>query len=353
MRVAFDMTPVISGNTGVARYVRELANALAARGVEIRPFALGRGVRPPPPGTRWTRVPLRVLQRSWRLASIPSLDRLAPEADLVHTDLAVPPTRRPVVVTVYDVDAVEHPELHPARNVRMQEGMLRSLGRARGIVAISETTREALGRHGVDPARVVVSPCGVTALPPAEPARLGDGREYVLHVGSVNRRKGLDVLLHAMASSAIPDDVALVLAGPDENAASDLRALSDRLGLRARVRWEGRVDDGRLSALYGGASVACCPSRAEGFGLPLLEAMAAGVPVVGSDIPAFREVSGGAAVLVPPEDPAALAAALASTMTTPDQGRIEAGRRQAARYTWETAADRAIDAYEAALSYAG
>jgi glycosyltransferase involved in cell wall biosynthesis len=352
LRVAYDVTSCIVGDTGVARHTPPVARAQPAHGVTVQPFALGRASQPVPAGTRWIRVPLRLLHAAWSTAHVPRLDWLVPAADIVHTDLLVPPTKRPVVVTVYDLDAVQHPDLHPARSVQNQQAMLDSLVRAAAVVAISQTTADALHGRGVPGDRIVVAPSGLTPLPDAAPARLAGAERYVLHVGSLHRRKGLDVLLTAWAAAAVPHDVVLVLAGPNGNAADALRAQAAELGLGDRVRWEGRVDDARLASLYAGASAACFPSRSEGFGLPVLEAMAAGIPLVASDIPAFREVAAGAGILVPVDDAGALSDAIAGVLAGDVSvgQRVRVGRERAALFTWDACASRTVQAYERAAA---
>ena len=350
VRVAYDVTACIVGTTGIARHNEEVGCALAARGVDVRRFAIGRGSIAPPPGTRWTRIPLRIVHKAWAVARVPRIEWLTADADVVHTDLVVPPGRHPVVVTVYDLDALERPELHPQRSVSNQRAMLASLDRAAAVLAISQATADALVRHGVPPDRVTVTPSGLTPLPDAEPARLAGDAPYVLHVGSLHHRKGLDVLLAAAAH--LPGDVHVVLAGPDDNAAADLHALAECLGLDGRIHWEGRVSDARLASLYRGAAVVCAPSRAEGFGLPVLEALEMGTPVVASSIPAFAEVAGDAALFVPPGDVDALADALAEALSGDAAivRRVAVGRQRAALFTWDACAAKTIEAYERAMA---
>jgi glycosyltransferase involved in cell wall biosynthesis len=189
----------------------------------------------------------------------------------------------------------------------------------------------------------MVSPPGRSQLPPP-PTR----PDYVLTVGSLDLRKGQDVLLRALASV---DDANLVLVGPDGWRAGTIRALAEQLGVAHRVEFAGHVSDERLAELYAGAAVVCVPSRAEGFGLPVLEAMAAGVPVVASDLPATREVGGDDVAFVPADDPEALATALGNLLA--DEGRRAvlgaSGRHRAAAHTWEAVARATITAYERAI----
>lgn len=349
LRVAMDLTPVITGSTGVARYARHLSNALTHAGVTLLPYAIGRATYPVPPGVRHIRVPLRLAHRLWATVGWPPIDSVAPRADLVHTlDLVAPPVRRPSVATVHDLDAIERPDLHSPRSVSAQRAQLSSLDRVQIVLANSETTRRALGRHGIDPERVVVGRLGLAPLPTVDPAVFPGVDRYVLCVGSLDVRKGQDILIRA--AGKVPE-LTVVLAGPDGWRAEEIRSAAQRMGDRVRVL--GPVDDARLASLYRGAAAVCVPSRAEGFGLVIIEAMSAGVPIVASDLEATREVGGEVVVFVPPDDPDALAAALAAATVPSDGrelgGRAEAGRVRAAAFTWEATAEATIAAYRRAL----
>jgi glycosyltransferase involved in cell wall biosynthesis len=350
LRVAVDVTPLIAGRTGVARYAGELTAALTTLGVDVRPYALGRATVTPPPGVRRVAIPLRMLHRFWRNGDFPPIDWLAPAADVIHTlDLVAPPSRRPSVATVHDLDALEHPELHRPRAVQTQRAQLASLRRVRVVLTNSETTKAALCRRGIDADRVIVGGLGLTGLP-ASPAveRAPAARASVLVVGTVDPRKGQDVLVRALSS--LPH-VRAVFVGPDQWQADRVRALADTLGVADRLSFRGWVSDEQLARCYQEATIVCVPSRAEGFGLAVLEAMALGAPVIASDLPAIREVADGAVALVPPGDPSALADGIATLLT--DEPRREvlavAGRVAAGRWTWEATAQATVRAYERAL----
>jgi glycosyltransferase involved in cell wall biosynthesis len=170
--------------------------------------------------------------------------------------------------------------------------------------------------------------------------RLGLPPAFLLAVATLEPRKGLDVLLAALAESAAPD-LPLLIVGQPGWGGIDLAAVAAAAGLPpTRVRQLGRLDDHDLAAVLHAATALVAPSRAEGFGLPVLEAMAAGIPVVSSDVPALVEVAGGASLLVPVEDAAALAAALHRICTDSELRRrlIDAGRVRAAGFSWASAA---------------
>jgi glycosyltransferase involved in cell wall biosynthesis len=173
----------------------------------------------------------------------------------------------------------------------------------------------------------------------------------VLFVGTAEPRKGLDVLVEAMTERDLaPYD--LVVVGPPGWGDVDVAELAARAGLTGRVHVTGRVDEPELASLYAGACVLAMPSRAEGFGFPVVEAMAHGVPVVVTTDPALMEVGGEAAVIVPVGDPAALAAALAAGVEDgPDRRRrVALGRERAAAFDWDLTASTMWSVYASAAA---
>lgn len=356
-RVALDVTPELVGATGVARYSRELGRALDQReDCQVIRFAIGRRTQPRPIGVRHLPVPLRAIHSVWRILPRPRVEDLTGSVDVVHSlDLVAPPTRRPLVVTVHDLAAVELPELHPPRTVRIQRQRLAELGRAAAIVADSRSTADALARHGVARDRLHVAPLGLTPLPSPRDPPVPAG-PFVLAVGTLEPRKAHELLIRAFAAAAAAAaavaETRLVLAGPTAGRSEELRDLSVRLGVGDRLTILGAVDDGVLSGLYHRASLLCLPSLSEGFGLPVLEAMSVGLPALASDIPVVREVAGDAAVRFPPGDVEGLSAALVRVLG--DQGlQAELRRRgpiRAAAFTWEATAAATVRAYECALA---
>jgi glycosyltransferase involved in cell wall biosynthesis len=350
--VAFDVTPVISGRTGIARYVTQLGAALERQGTELRRFAIGRRSFELPPQTAHVRVPARVAYAWWRALRWPRIEQLTGTADVLHaTGLLVPPTSRPVVVTVHDIAAVRHPELHPSRHVAQQRSQLHALRRASAIVAVSLTTADDLAQLGIAPERVVVAPLGLTPLP--EPAALTERERppgpFLLAVGETSPRKDYGVILRALP--ALDPDLGIVLAGPPAGDEMRLRSLIASLGLGTRVRRLGAVSDAVLAGLYRDAAALCFPSIAEGFGLPVLEAMAAGVPVISRDIPVIRELAGDAAVYVEGGDEEAWGEAVKRVLSDGELGQrlVTAGRRRAAEFTWARTATATLGAYRLAL----
>ena len=345
----------VPGGTG--RYSRELAAALAATvpaGWTVA-SAVARHADPTPamiPGVEGPHVlplPRRALVAAWE-AGVP----LWPGGDTVHapTPLAPPGPRRgcDLVVTVHDTVPWTHPDGLTRRGVNWHRRMIgRAAHQAGALVVPTAAVAGDLPRHVPCQARVHVVGAGVSpavARPPEEAAeiatQLGLPPRYVLAVGTLEPRKGIDTLLAALAVPEAPD-LPVVLAGPPGWGRVDPAALARQSGLDpGRVHVLGRISDPELAVVLHRAAVLAAPSRAEGFGLPVLEAMAAGVPVVHSDAPALVEVAGGAGVTVRRNDPAALAAALRAVLSDSGQTQtmIAAGRRRAQWFTWEATARR-------------
>ena len=352
MRVAFDATPVVAGNTGVARYTSRLLEELRRRDdaeVSVAPFAIGRGQRPPP-GIRHHGLPLRVAHALWPRVAWPSTESLVGRVDVLHAlDMIPAPTKAPVVLTVHDVLPAQLPHLYSRRAQRIAAANLRAAKRAAVLLAdCRAVAAEIATATGRDLSDIVVAPPGPllvseSAAPtPAPPP-------YVLAVGAITPRKGFASLARALGR--IPDAPPLVIAGPDGWGADEVRreALA---ALGDRVSFLGWVDDAALAALYRHASVFAFPSIAEGFGIPVLEALALGTPVVASDIPPVREVAGDAAVLVDRSGDEALAEALEAVLhdTARREAMSAAGMENASRFSWSATADAVTDAYRRAAN---
>jgi glycosyltransferase involved in cell wall biosynthesis len=334
----------VPGGTG--RYTAQLATALArtapdgwtVSGVVARHADPRAAELPGVAGPQVLPLPRRALVAAWR-AGLP----LWPGGDAVHapTPLAPPPRRgRSLTVTVHDTVAWTHPETLTPRGVAWHRKMIAAAtARADAVVVPTRAVAGELARFAPGRAPVEVIGNGVSReVLTGDASVSGLPERYVLALGTVEPRKGLDVLIEAMASAGAPH-VPVLIAGQPGWGGVDLTALAERHGLR-NLRLLGRLTDAELACVLRHASVLAVPSLAEGFGLGLLEAMAAGVPVVHSDAPALVEVAAGAGVTVPRGDTAALANALRRVVEH-RQGTthlVEAGKRQAARFTWEAAA---------------
>jgi alpha-1,3-rhamnosyl/mannosyltransferase len=254
------------------------------------------------------------------------------------------------VITIHDLLFLEYPPTprHASALYRLlfRVGATLMARRAAAVLTDSEWSRRDILRHfRLPPGRVVVAPLGVSPrfrpIPPhlARPVALRHGLEcdYILYVGNFLPHKNVGGLLEAYAALPAPlrAGVVLALAGAPETGAASLRAAAAARGLAQAVRFLGPVPDADLPALYSGATLFCFPSLAEGFGLPPLEAMACGAPVLCSDAAALPEVVGEAASLVNARRPEALAAALEALLTdgsTRDRLR-ERGLARAANFT--------------------
>ena len=325
----------VPGGTG--RHTRELTAALAAAappgwtvtGVTAR-HADTSAAAVPGVAARALALPRRALALAWERGLPPRVG-----GDSVHAPTPLAPDG--AVVTIHDTVPFTHPETLTPRGVAWHRRMIgRAVRRARAIVVPTDAVARDLARHAPGPVPVHVIGNGVTPLPtPPDPdaaaARLGLPREYVLAIGTVEPRKGLDVLVEAMPAVGLP----LVVAGPPGWGGVDLQALATRSG--ATVHVLGRVDDADLAVALRRAAALAVPSRAEGFGLPLLEAMAAGVPVAHSDAPALVEVAAGTGVVHRRDDPADLARALREALAGE---HIDAARARAAEFTWQRAAEQ-------------
>ncbi|HYR61134.1 MAG TPA: glycosyltransferase family 1 protein [Actinomycetota bacterium] len=366
MRIAFDAAPLLNPRTGVGHYTAALADHLLAAdpGLELSLFAVGRQpvAAAMPGGDRATlrrlRVPARLVVGAWELAGRPPGDVLFGEVDAVHgTNFWIPPLRRRNgLVTIHDLTFLLHPEFCTPRIRRYRWILPRVLRRCAVVLTPSETVAGQVASELAFPRdRIVVTPEGVrsSALgtsPQVKPSSAPAG-EYVLFTGTHEPRKNLGRLLGAFAR--LGDlDLALVVAGRAGWGPENLRQSADELGIAGRVSFTGYLPDEELAALLAGARAFVFPSIYEGFGLPPLEAMAAGIPVVAAQAGSLPEVLGDAPFWCDPFDVESMAAAIRTAVT--DEGRrataTAAGRARAARYDWADTARLTLDAYRLAAS---
>lgn len=355
--VGYDATPLLGRRTGVGRYAEHLLSALADDDAfDLRPTAFtlrGRGRLAGVLGgsavLRSRPIPANLLQQLWMRLDLPPVELLCGRVDVFHaTNFILPPVHRARgVVTLHDLAFLRLPEVVAGATLRLRTLVPRGLKRASLVITPSQATADDVAdAYGVDADRLVVTPPGVaagsfTATPPdpAARARLGLPERYLLAVGTLEPRKGLQTLLDALRSA--PDAPPLALVG-----ATGWGPALDRAGLAAdRVIELGYLDTAALASVTAGAELLVYPSRFEGFGLPPLEAMAAGVPVVVSDLPVLREVCGVHAHYAAAGDSEALAGAIAATLSDGGPGTRADRIAHARTYTWQRCAALTAAAY--------
>ncbi|QWF79262.1 D-inositol-3-phosphate glycosyltransferase [Amycolatopsis sp. CA-230715] len=332
--IAEQLLAPVPGGTG--RYTGELLRALAATAppgwtvssVVARHADVSAAEVDGVEGPRVLPLPPRALIAAWELG-LP----FWPGGDAVHapTPLAPPrvPAGRTLSVTVHDTVPWTHPETLTPRGVAWHRKMIaRAARRADGVLVPTEAVATELGAL-VDVAPIVAGH-GVSEQLTGEVPGMALPPRYVLAVGTLEPRKGVDVLVEAMDQVDVP----LVLVGQPGWGGVDPAELT-----RRGVRVLGKLSDPELATVLRGASVLAAPSLAEGFGLPVLEAMAAGVPVVHSDAPALVEVAGGAGIAVARGDVPGLASALREVLDSPDRATrlADAGRLRASAFSWDRA----------------
>ena len=330
--------------TYMTNLLRELARIappdLRLAVVTRRPDLVPEGIEP---------VELQAGSQIWRMAtSLPwLLRRLRPAlGHFLHTlPLACP---CPGVVTVQDLSFERDPSLMPLRDRLVFRTVVpRSARRAVRILTISELTkRDLVELYAIPKEKIVVTPPGVDpAFTPDGESRHGD--PYALVVAALQPRKDPEAAIEAV--SLLGDGaLRLVFVGPDKGGRAEAERASERLGLGSRVEFRGHVPQDELAGLYRGAACLVFPSRYEGFGLPVLEAMASGTPVVATRAGALAEAAGDAAILVEERSPSALAGGIERALA--DRERlVAAGLERAARFTWAETARRTLAVYRELL----
>jgi glycosyltransferase involved in cell wall biosynthesis len=364
VRILLDYRPALRQRTGVGEYVHELARALVANPPsspeEIVLFSSSWKDRLDPqviPGasTIDRRVPVRLLNFSWHRLGWPSAETLAGAAlDLVHSfhPLLLPARSAARVVTVHDLDFLDAPERTRAE-IRRDYGALAAshAQRADRVIANSRTTaHEVQQRLGVPESRITVCYPGAPGWTP----RMKEPQAgYLLFLGALEPRKNIGVLLDAYERllAEMPDAPSLVLAG---KAGGDSKLINARVAdrpLAGRVQLPGYITSEQREQLFKGALAFVMPSHTEGFGMPVVEAMTAGVPVIAADRGALPEVAGRAARFFEPDDIDGLTALLKTIIL--DGGMREAMRKsgieQATRFSWRSSAAALRAAWTLAL----
>ncbi|MHB8646112.1 MAG: glycosyltransferase family 4 protein [Thermomicrobiales bacterium] len=350
--------------TGTEQYSVFLLRALMARDTPHRWLLYAPGpppddLSPLPPRWEWRTIPFPRLWTHLRLSA--AMARHRPDVLFVPAHVVPVVHPRATVVTIHDLGYLHFPEAHPASARRYLAWSTRwSVRAARRVIAVSGATRDDLVtmldvprdnitvvHHGVRPVPARLSESAVQATM----ERLGIASPYVLFLGTVQPRKNLERLIHAfrqVVDAGLPQT--LVIAGRMGWLAAPIRAAVADCGLTERVHFAGYVADDDLPALYTGADAFAFPSLYEGFGMPALEALSYGVPVVAANTTSLPEIVGDAGLLVDPLDEDALGAAIVRVLTDqPLRARLAiAGPEQAARFSWERCARETLAVLEGA-----
>ncbi len=373
MRIGIDGIPLATPKTGIGHYTFELAHALArllpgdecqlVAPVPVDLDAENEGIEVP---TNLCTVyaPVNALRRRWWTIGLPLYIRRN-KLTLFHgTNYNVPLWRRcPTVVTIHDLSLLLHSDTHQEHLVRRARMRLPTMTRvATRIITDSESVKREICTHlGVAPAKITaVSLAPRRAFRPAGEAqaraarrRLGVEDDFILFVGTVEPRKNLVTLVRAFDELLRMTDLRpqLVIAGPKGWLTEDLFANVEWSARTERILFTGYVPDEDLCALYSSCRVSVYPSLYEGFGLPPLEAMACGAPVITSRIPVIMETVGTSARLIEPSDVRELTAALVELLTDADARKhfSVSGLQRAAEFTWEGTAQMTLEVYRAAL----
>lgn len=368
--VVLDIGPAVHQNAGLARYAERLASHLLAGHRDAIDLTLffnrhsGHGL--PLSLQNAATATVQRGQYAWRLGALASqllrstrFEGSLPPGALYHaTEHLLPRLVRPTVLTVHDLIFEAYPQHHTWTNRSfLRLAMPLFVGAADAIIAVSQQTRrDLIARYRATEAKIRVIHEGIDdRFAPTGPAAVerirqqySPDRPYLLMVGTLEPRKNHITAMRALARLKLAEHPhRLLIAGGQGWLFEPVRRAVEELGLTGDVTFAGRVPDDDLPALYAGADALLLPSLYEGFGFPVLEAMACRTPVVCADSSSLPEVAGDAALLVPPTDDAALAAAVGRILTEP--GLADDLRRrgavQAARFRWEQCAAETVGVY--------
>ena len=362
MRIGFDGRSLVSPAGGVRRYAGELLDGLVRGNPNDTIVVFGASADAAQRHAVQRRSVRQIFPTNlgWSLVDLPRAIRNE-ALDVFHAPAYTAPLHgaHPLALTIHDVSYERHPEWYPYRRDPIRRWFYRHSARTADVIITDSdfSRREIAAAYGLDPSHIRVVPLGVGGpfLASTSPRRPADVKQpYVLHVGDLHVRRNLRTLVRALArlpsvSSQITPPL-LVLAGTDRGERANIESEARRANIQ--IRFLGPVDDDALVALYAGAAAFVYPSRYEGFGLPLLEAMACGAPVIGARAGAIPEVVGDAGILVDPDDEVEMATWISRLMTDGDLADRfrRAGRKRAMDYTWERTARQTTDAYEEAIN---
>lgn len=363
LRVGIDGRSFSSPAAGVRRYVHQLVPALLALGEPLELVALGGDLSAIPTGVARVAAPSHPpTNLGWTVVGLPTAAARA-RVDVIHAPAYTAPflTRTPVVVTIHDVSYERHPEWYPYRRDWLRRAFYRRSAKAavRVLTDSAFSAGEITAAYDIPIDRVAIVPLGVAGFAPADPdvpvdVPAGVSTPFLLHVGDLHERRNLpmlvEALLEARRHSGGAAALSLVLAGVDRGIGDGLRALAAEAGMPDAVVQVGVVEDDRLQILYHAATALAYPSRYEGFGLPVLEAMASGTPVIASCAASIPEVLGDAGILLPPDVPSAWTDAILQVMNEESvrAAMRKKGLARAATFSWSRTARLTYEAYRKA-----
>ena len=377
MRIAVDARPAaFPYRTGVGQYTRQLLRLLPrldtestyiawylnARGLLSGPRRMFTDIAAPNLRERWTPMPARWFRPLEQRFELPRVEWLVGFDVLFAPNFVPPPTRtKRLVMTVHDVAFRLFPETAPHSTLRWLRRLDRALRQAARIIVVSEQTkRDLLDQYRVSERQVVVVPNGVDvqAFQDITDSEVSAAREqlhirgpYLLFLGGIEPRKNLPAVVRAFARLSSDVRPMLVIAGWrtewNPEGWTELQQTLGEIpsGIRSRIQVAGYVPEERKAALLAGAEALVYPSRYEGFGLQVLEAMAAGTPVLTSNVSALPEVAGDAAILVDPTDIDAITDGMEKLLRDDELRKDlrERGRARAERFSWEETARRTVE----------
>jgi glycosyltransferase involved in cell wall biosynthesis len=383
VRIGFDVTAALTQGGGIGRYTRELIQSLVTEGLdyEFRLFSARPPASPPVPNSlpvgknvihKAAPIEERWLYRIWYRANLPlPVQLFTGRLDLFHSpDFVLPPVSGsiPTLLTVHDLSFIHYPASYPPRLVTYLNRVVpRSVDRADHILADSQSTLNdlvSLWNVPLEKMSVLYSGVNKRFSPVRDKEKLASirhryvlgERPIILTIGTVQPRKNYETLVRAFSRIAgrIPHN--LIIAGGRGWLVDGLLAEIDRLELGDRIHLTGFVSDADLPALYSISEIFVFPSYYEGFGLPLLEAMACGTPIISSNSSSLPEVASSeyatAAILLAPTDEEGWALAMHNLATNEEKRRslVDAGFRQVVRFGWDNAARQLLALYDRLLS---
>jgi glycosyltransferase involved in cell wall biosynthesis len=360
LKVGIDGRAFASPAAGVRRYVAELVRALLQTDEALELIALGGSADALPAGL--DHVPESwhpPTNLGWAAIGLPRAARRA-TVNLIHAPAYTAPLHAavPIVLTVHDVSYERHPEWYPYRRDRIRRTFYRRSARAAAhILTDSEFSRgEIAAAYDISPDRITVAPLGASEMfaegdaPASVVLPEGVATPFLLHVGDLHERRNLSIVVRGLVDARrrlAPTALALVLAGVDRGVGDRLAAIAADDGAAEAVIRLGAVSEPTLRSLYRAAAALVYPSRYEGFGLPLVEAMASGTPVLASRAASIPEVVGESGILLDPDDSKRWVDAIVHVMTDPVlRARLRAdGLKRAAMFTWERTARITLEVY--------